>query len=140
MLKSLDFYSFHSGTEKLHFEVIAPRSIEEAPTIQVTFADGRKDSLELNHYKHNEKSSIGCNYIGTLRNDPASSVAVSGCLNKPGDKIEVTMISDYNRNQMFTVDFNGNTEVIHNPFEIGGKLIVFVHQNLFQICLSQRLN
>ena len=88
--------------------------------------------MELNHYRHNEKSSIGCNYIGTLRNDPASSVAVSGCLNKPGDKMEVTMISDYCTNQMFVVDFNGNAEVIHNPFEIGGTTIILVHQKTFQ--------
>ena len=114
MLRLLAFTLFHSGTEKPYFEVVASRSIEEAPTIQVTFADGRKDALELNHYKHNEKSSIGCNYIGTLRNDPTSSVAVSGCLNKPGDKMEVTMISDSCKNQMFMVDFNGNAEVMTN--------------------------
>ena len=134
------FYSFNSGTETLHFEIVSSRSIEEAPTIQVTFADGRKDALELNHYKHNEKSSIGCNYIGTLRNDPTSSVAVSGCLNKPGDKMEVTMISDYSKNQMFMIDFNGNAEVIHNPFAIGGTMIVFIHQIFFQSCISQCLN
>lgn len=130
----------YSGTEKLYFEVVASRSIEVAPTIQVTFADGRKDALELNHYKHNEKSSIGCNYIGTLRNDPTSSVAVSGCLNKPGDKMEVTMISDYSKNQMFMIDFNGNAEVIHNPFAIGGTMIVLVDQKVSQNCMSQCLN
>ena len=128
-------YSDFLGKEKLYFEVVASRSIEEPPTIQVTFADGRKDALELNHYKHSEKSSIGCNYIGALRSDPTSSVAVSGCLNKPGDKMEVTMISDYSKNQMFAVDFNGNTEVIHNPFEIGGTMIVFVGKNYYQNCI-----
>lgn len=106
--------------ENFKFDVVASRSITEPPTIQVTFANGLKDDLELNHYKLSDENRIGCNYIGRLRNDPASSVAVTGCLNKPEDKMEVTIISSNSRNQMFEVDFNGNAQVIHSPFQNGG--------------------
>ena len=85
------------------------------------FANGVKDAFDLKHYRMNEQSVVACNYLGRLRNNPSSSVAVTGCLNKPGDKIEVTLISEHNINKMFSVDFNGNAEVIKNPFEEGGK-------------------
>jgi hypothetical protein len=100
--------------------------VEEAPTIEVTFANGVKDELVLSHYKMNEDAVIGCNYIGNLRNSPSSSVGVTGCLNKPGDRMEVTMISEHNINKMFSVDFNGNAEIIKSPFAEGGKSIVLL--------------
>ena len=96
----------------------------EAPTIEVTFANGVKDALVLSHYKMNEDAAIGCNYLGHLRSSPSSSVGVTGCLNKPGDRMEVTMISENNLNKMFSVDFFGNAEVIKNPFEEGGRSFV----------------
>jgi hypothetical protein len=105
--------------------VTSSRSMEEAPTIEVTFANGVRDQLELKHYRMNDESVVGCNYIGHLKNSASSSVAVTGCLNKPGDRMEVTMISDHNINKMFAVDFNGNSEIIKSPFEEGG-LIFFV--------------
>jgi hypothetical protein len=105
--------------EKLRFDVTASRSIEEPPTIEVRFANGVKDTLALKHYRMNEHSVVACNYLGHLRNSPSSSVAVTGCLNKPGDRMEVTLISDNNINKMFSVDFNGNAEIINNPFEEG---------------------
>jgi hypothetical protein len=100
--------------------------VEEAPTIEVTFANGDNDDLVLSHYKMNENAVIGCNYIGHLRRSPSSSVGVTGCLNKPGDKMEVTMISEKNINNMFSVDFYGNAEIIKTPFEEGGKSIVLL--------------
>ena len=109
-----------SIVENIKFDVVASRSIVEPPTIQITFDSGLKDDLELNHYKLSDESKIGCNYIGRLRNDPTSSVAVTGCLNEPGDKMEVTIISNNSRNKMFEVDFNGYAQVIHSPFQNGG--------------------
>ena len=75
---------------------------------------------DLKHYTMNEVSSVGCNYIGRLQNDPTSSLAVTGCLNKPGDKMEVTLISKNNKNIMFSVDFEGNVETLKIPYEEGG--------------------
>ena len=114
-----------SGDETLKFNVISSRSIDEPPTVEVTFANGVKDNLELSHYKMHERAVVGCNYHGSLKNDPSAVVAVTGCLNKPGDRMEVTLISKNNINKMFTVDFNGNAEIIKNPFEGGGNLTLF---------------
>ena len=74
-------------------------------------------------HDHHEGS---CNYLGRLRNDPSSSVAVTGCLNLPEDRMEVTLISKNNINKMFSVDLFGNAEMIKNPFEDGG-MVKFLH-------------
>ena len=110
------------GNEQLHFDVISSRSINDPPSIRVTFANGVQDDLELTQYKFQERSEGGCNYLGRLRNDRASSVAVTGCLIQPGDSMDVTLISKNNANKMFSVDFFGNTERIENPFKQGGSI------------------
>ena len=102
------------------FDVTASRSTEEAPSITVRFANGVQDDLVLEHYRMNKESPIRCNYLGHLRNSPSSSVGVTGCLNQPGDRMDVTLFSEHNINKMFSVDFSGNAEVIENPFEDGG--------------------
>ena len=118
------FFIFNINTfvvnEHVAFNVISSRTVVEPPTIQVTFANGVKDYMDLKHFKMNEVSAVGCNYIGRLRNDPTSSLAVTGCLNKPGDKMEVTLISKNNKNIMFSVDFEGNVETLKIPYEEGG--------------------
>ena len=86
--------------------------------------------LDLKHYKLNKESVAGCNYLGHLRNSPSSSVAVTGCLNKPGDKMDVTLISEHNINKMFSVDFFGNAEVIKSAFEKGGKQILMFRKRI----------
>ena len=106
----------------MHFDVTSSRSTNVPPSIRVTFANGAQDDLELTRYKFHESSEGGCNYLGRLRNDLASTVAVTGCLNKPGDLMDITLISRNNINKMFSVDFFGNTETIENPFEHGGSV------------------
>merc|ERR1712223_2116343 len=113
----------HEVNEHVTFNVVSSRSIEEPPTIQVTFANGVKDYMDLKHYIMNEVSAVGCNYIGRLRNDPTSSLAVTGCLNKPGDKMEITLISKNNKNMLFSVDFEGNAENLKIPYEEGAHSI-----------------
>lgn len=63
----------------------------------------------------NMDALIGCRYIGRLKNNPWSSVVVTGCLIEPGDQREVTMLSNYSIHSMFTVDYNGNTEIFKDP-------------------------
>ena len=109
-----------SENGKINFKVMPSRSIEEPPSIQVTFANGQQDDFELSHYKTNENVARGCNYLGHLRNDLSSNVAVTGCLSKPGDHIEITILSPSSVNKMFKVDYNQNAEIIKNPFEDGG--------------------
>ena len=109
----------------MEFQITASRSTEEPPSIRVMFENGVEDDIELVHYKMNEDSVVGCNYLGHLKTQPStSSVAVTGCLNNPGDRMDVTMISENNINKMFSVDFDGHAEVIKNPFEEGGKIMI----------------
>ena len=138
--------NFYLEDKKVEFDVVVSKTIEDPPSIQVTFANGRKDTFELNHYKLNEKIASGCNYIGKLRKEPNSVVAVTGCVKHDGDQIEISMISAHNTNKdhMFRVDmkkskarkarsaiqgqhFKGKAEEIPSPFEDGGNYIVIQH-------------
>ena len=56
-----------------------------------------------------------CNYLGHLKNSLSSSVAVTGCMKKPGDEIEITMITDHSGIKLYTVDFYGNKKAIEIP-------------------------
>ena len=76
----------------MHFDVTSSRSTNVPPSIRVTFANGAQDDLDLTEYKFHESSEGGCNYLGRLRNDLASSAAVTGCLNQPGDLMDITLI------------------------------------------------
>ena len=128
--------TFFLANENLKFRITASRSIADPPSIQVTFSNGVQDELVLTQYKFNDLSTAGCNYLGRLRNDPESSVAVTGCLNNPGDKLEVTLLSENNINHMFLVDFYGNTEIIKSPFEDGGTFFEYkIILHLFRIII-----
>ena len=95
------------------FNVISSRSVVEPPIVEVTFGNGIKDSFDLKYFQmKNMDASMGCRYIGRLTNNPWSSVAVTGCLTQPGDKMEVTMLSNHSIYSMFTVDYNSNTEIL----------------------------
>ena len=106
------------------FKVISSRSADGkpiAPSITVRFANGFKDEMILNEYKLKKESPAACNFLGRLKSSPSSSVAVTGCLDKPGDQMEITLLSEHNRNSMmYSVDFAGNTRIIENPFKYGG--------------------
>ena len=93
------------------------------PTIGVTFTDGTMDNIDLENIEKgaSARSFKSCRYLGKLRHDSQSSAAATGCLNKRGDKIEITLISNRAKDQMFSVDFDGNIEVLKNPFEDIGK-------------------
>ena len=97
--------------EEVKFEIVSSRSVSNPPTIRVTFSNGVKDELDLTQYKMNDRSKGGCNYFGRLKNDPNSSVGITGCLNKPEDEMEVILLSKNNENSMFLVDFFGNVKM-----------------------------
>ena len=88
------------------------------PTIGVTFTDGTKDILDLENAEKggSARSFKSCRYLGKLRQDVQSSAAATGCLNKRGDKIEITLISNRAKDQIFSVDFDGKTKALKNPF------------------------
>ena len=108
-----------SDEDDLKFHVVTGGNNEIPPTIQARFSNGEQDDLVLKHYRINEHAEVGCNYLGHLQNDPYSSVAVTGCLNSPEDKLEITMVSD-NYLKTVSVDFRGNTQKIKSPYEEKG--------------------
>jgi len=94
------------------------------PEMSVTFENGATHEMVLEPY-----SKSPCNFIGQLKNQPDSSVAVTGCLNNPEDKMHITLLSELNtRSPTFVVDFNGLVTADENPFatqtERTGKLPV----------------
>ena len=96
------------------FKISGYSSRDAIPAIEVHFENGVSDSMVLEPY-----ASSACNFIGRLANRD-SNVAVTGCLNKPGDKMDITLLSDLNTNHMFQMDFFGNVEVVENPFKDQG--------------------
>ena len=72
------------------------------PKINITFADKTNDVLELRHERGSDSSPRRCAYTGYLRKNPSSIVAVTGCLAKPGDKLEITILSEKGQYDIFT--------------------------------------
>ena len=97
------------------FKVVTSRSNLEPPSIDVLFPNGHRDELVLEHYKLFKGSNGGRNYIGYLKNTSSSSVAVTGHLATPSDRMEITLLSEHTADQMFEVDYFGRTEVIPIP-------------------------
>ena len=87
------------------------------PEITVHFANGITERMVLDHYGQNDAGT--CNYIGYLAQSKGN-VAVTGCLKKSGDKMDITLLSKYSRNRMFSLDFDGKVNIIKNPFLSGG--------------------
>ena len=60
-----------------------------------------------------------CNYIGRLYHEN-TPVALTGCLEQPGDKMDVTIVSKHlGSSKMFQVDFHGNVEEIESELGNG---------------------
>ena len=88
----------------------------------VNFSNGIRDYLDVERYSMIERDLTKCNYVGRLRNDSMSSVAITGCLRKPGDIMEMTILSKNNVNKVFIVDFDGRTRTINPKFRDKGKV------------------
>ena len=97
------------------FTVVSAKSFLEPPSIKVVFPNGFRDDLILEPYKLFKQSDGGNNYLGYLKNTPGSSAAVTGNLGRPGDRMEITLFSKHNKDQMFEIDSFGETKVIHTP-------------------------
>ena len=93
------------------------------PEMSVTFENGVSYDLVLEPY-----SKSPCNFIGTLKDHP-STAAVTGCLNKPEDKMHITLLSDLNtKSAMYEMDFNGRLKALENPFKY--QKGSFLHTNI----------
>ena len=98
---------------------VVPSSIDmNPPQILVTFPNGYQDEFVLKHHILGSSMKKRCNYIGHIQNSVSSSVAVTGCMKKPGDKIEITMISEHSGTRLFSIDYDGNVEEREAPKDI----------------------
>ena len=109
---------------------VVPSSIDmEPPQILVTFPNGNQDEFVLKHHILGDSMKKRCNYLGYIRNSVPSSVAVTGCMKKPGDKMEITMISEHSATRLFSIDYDGNVEEREIPKDaiqsIGNKLKIW---------------
>ena len=76
----------------------------------VTFENGATHEMVLEPY-----SETPCNFIGQLKNSP-SSLAVTGCMNNPDDKMHITLLSDLNTNSaIYELDYDGHVTALENP-------------------------
>ena len=92
------------------FEVLGS-SRSGIPEIKVGLQGGLNHEMVLEPY-----SRSPCNFIGHLKNVPDSSVAVTGCLEKPGDKMHITMIAPIETtSSIFELDFDGQVTALENP-------------------------
>ena len=99
------------------FSVVSPRTDLEPPSIEVVFPNGFHDELVLTQYKLFKESKGNENYIGHLKNTPGSSVAVTGRLSEPGDRMEITLLSEHNSDEMFEIDYFGKAKAVPVPLE-----------------------
>lgn len=94
------------------FNIAGYSSRSNIPDMKVTFENGDSYSMLLEPY-----SDSPCNFIGELENNP-SSVAVTGCLEKSGDKMAITLLTDLtSKSHMYELDFDGNVDILENPFK-----------------------
>ena len=126
MLRTNKIYNVHLDIGLPTFTVLMSENTNDPPKINVLFANGDEDEIDLTHHNLHESSMNSCNYLGNLRNTPFSSVAVTGCLKKPEDKMEITLISNRNQHTIFTVNMEGKTQSLASPFEEGG-----IHYSMF---------
>jgi hypothetical protein len=109
------------NVKEKHFEDFGARGLPSfkihgysrtnVPEMSVTFENGVSYDLVL------EPGFGSCNFIGTLKDHP-STTAVTGCLNKPGDKMHITLISELNtKSAIYEMDFDGRLKALENPFK-----------------------
>merc|ERR1711936_118922 len=99
---------------------ISGYSRSNIPEMSVTLENGETHEMVLEPY-----SESPCNFIGSLKNVD-SSLAVTGCMNKAGDKMHITLLSDVNtRATTYELGFDGQVTAQENPFktqtELSGK-------------------
>ena len=82
------------------------------PEMSVTFENGETREMVLEPY-----SNSPCNFIGQLKNI-RSSLAVTGCMNKAGDKMHITLIADINtKAATYELGYDGQVTAQENPFK-----------------------
>ena len=106
----IQHYSLHHFAGLPTFE-ISGYSRSNIPEMSVTFENGETHEMVLEPY-----SESPCNFIGSLKNVD-SSLAVTGCMDKAGDKMHITLLADANtRSTTYELGFDGQVTAQENPF------------------------
>ena len=88
-------------------------SRSNVPEMSVTFENGKTHEMILEPYTESP-----CNFLGELKGEPGSSVAVTGCLNGPEDKMHISLSSDDNHlSYAYIIDYDGQVTADEYPFE-----------------------
>ena len=104
---------------------IAGYSRSNLPEMAVTFENGHTDEMILEPY-----SNSPCNFVGELKNNHGT-VAVTGCLHKPGDKMHITVLSDHNtKSSIYELNYDGHVTALENPFKYQ-KGLYFIYTKTF---------
>ena len=93
----------------------------QIPELEVTFEDGHKDTVVLEHYNAMPQSkridhTRLCNYLGHLRSEEDSRVSVTGCFDNRNSegKLYISLLSRRSPFQKsFAMDMRGNVKPIY---------------------------
>ncbi len=100
-------------------------SRSDAPTVDITFVNGIKDTLILHRHFTGDvmrrSGKMTCNFLGHLKNEPEACVALTGC---PGEeKVSITLFSNNNHNHfMYEWHQDGTVEGIDSAFKVNRYL------------------
>ena len=102
-------------------KVYETKSFGEVPSVEITFANGIKDSLLLERFYPTEESrmarKLSCNFFGHLENENTACVSLTGC---PGqDDLHFTINSKNNdQSNMYILKKNGELETVESTFKV----------------------
>ena len=102
-------------------KVYETKSFGEVPTVEITFANGIKDSLLLERFYPTKESrmarKLSCNFFGHLENENTACVSLTGC---PGhDDLHFTINSkNSDQSNMYILKKNGELEIVESTFKV----------------------
>ena len=103
-------------------EVQQTRSFREVPSIDITFANGVKDSMVLERFYPTQESKMArtpsCNFIGHLENEKTACVSLTGCASS--DDLHFTINSkNSGSSNMYILHKDGHLELVESAFKVG---------------------
>ena len=118
-------------------EVQQTRSFREVPTIDITFANGVKDSMVLERFYPTQESRMArtpsCNFIGHLENEKTACISLTGCAGS--DDLHFTINSkNSGSSNMYILHKDGNLELVERAFKVR-SLLLFSKLEIFQTIL-----
>ena len=118
-------------------EVQQTRSFREVPSIDITFANGVKDSMVLERFYPTQESRMArtpsCNFIGHLENEKTACVSLTGCASS--DDLHFTINSkNSGSSSMYILHKDGHLELVERAFKVRSFLL-FSKLEIFQAIL-----